>query len=54
MKERVCEMRTPGLMGKKWSAALVSFTNQCLVKDVNRRWSVGQLMNVSVLSKSNA
>ena len=39
----------PSLSSEKWSAAFVDFVNKCLVRDVNERWSVEQLMNVSVV-----
>ena len=39
----------PSLSSEKWSAAFVDFVNKCLVRDVNERWSVEQLMNVSVI-----
>ena len=39
----------PSLSSEKWSVAFVDFVNKCLVRDVNERWSVEQLMNVSVV-----
>ena len=39
----------PSLSSEKWSAEFVDFVNKCLVRDVNERWSVEQLMNVSVV-----
>ena len=41
----------PSLSSEKWSAAFVDFVNKCLVRDVNERWSVKQLMQVSCFSK---
>ena len=46
---RVCNNDPPSLDAEKWSAAFVDFVNKCLVKDVKERWSVKQLMNVSVV-----
>ena len=43
----------PSLSSEKWSAAFVDFVNKCLVRDVNERWSVEQLMNVSCFSKDS-
>ena len=37
----------PSLSSSKWSAAFVDFVNKCLMKDVEERWSVSQLMSVS-------
>ena len=39
----------PSLSSSKWSAAFVDFVNKCLMKDVSERWSVKQLMEVSVV-----
>ena len=39
----------PSLSSSKWSAAFVDFVNKCLVKDVKERWSVSELMEVSVV-----
>ena len=39
----------PSLSSSKWSAEFVDFVNKCLVKDVKERWSVKQLMEVSVV-----
>ena len=44
---RVCQNEPPSLSSEKWSAEYVGFVGKCLVKDVNRRWSVKQLMEVS-------
>lgn len=32
---------------EKWSAECVDFARKCLVRDVSKRWSVRQLMEVS-------
>ena len=39
----------PSLSSSKWSAAFVDFVKKCLVKDVEERWSVSQLMEVSAV-----
>ena len=38
----------PSLSFSKWSMEFVDFVNKCLVRDVNERWSVDQLMNVTL------
>ena len=45
----VCDGQPPALSSSKWSAAFVDFVNKCLVRDVKERWSVEQLMEVSVV-----
>ena len=45
----VCDGQPPSLSSSKWSAAFVDFVNKCLVKDVKERWSVKQLMEVSLM-----
>ena len=42
----VCERDPPSLSRGKWSADFVDFVSKCLVKDVNQRWTTGQLMEV--------
>ena len=51
VKQRVCEGAFPSLAVMKWSAAFVDFVSKCLVKDVEQRWSVEQLIEVSGLSE---
>ena len=46
--KRVCDESPPSLSGT-WSAALVDFVSRCLIRDVNERWSVSELMEVSVV-----
>ena len=41
--------QSPALSSSKWSAAFVDFVSKCLVKDVSERWSVSELMEVSVV-----
>ena len=38
---------SPSLSSEKWSAEYAGFVGKCLVRDVNKRWSVKQLMEVS-------
>ena len=51
--KKVCEGEPPSLTSPKWSSDLVDFVSRCLVKDVNRRWSVIELMRVIVASWRN-
>ena len=44
---RVCQHEPPSLSSEKWSAEYTGFVRKCLVKDVNKRWSVKQLVEVS-------
>ena len=37
----------PSLSSEKWSAECADFVAKCLVKDVKKRWSVSELMEVS-------
>ena len=41
---RVINKEPPSLSSSKWSAAFVDFVAKCLVKDVEERWGVKQLM----------
>ena len=43
---RVINKEPPSLSSSKWSAAFVDFVAKCLVKDVEERWGVKQLMVV--------
>ena len=51
VKQRVCEGAFPSLAVMEWSSAFVDFVSNCLVRDVEERWSVEQLMEVSGLSE---
>ena len=51
VRDRVCANRPPSLSSEKWSTTFVDFVSKCLVKDVEQRWSVEQLMEVSCLSE---
>ena len=50
VRYRLCEYR-PSLCSEEWSTAFVDFMSKCLVKNVEERWSVEQLMEVSSLSE---
>ena len=43
----VCLKDPPSLSAEKWSSEFVDFVGKCLVKDVNERASVRELMRVS-------
>ena len=43
-----CNRDSPAYLGEKWSAELANFVEKCLVWDVSKRWSVEQLMEVSL------
>ena len=43
----VCTEPAPTLSSSKWSDEFVDFVSKCLVKDVNERWSVNQLIKAS-------
>lgn len=43
----VCTEPAPTLSSSKWSDEFVDFVSKCLVKDVNERWSVKELMEVN-------
>ena len=47
MKERMREI-TPSL-SSRWSYHFAAFVKGCCEKDVEKRWSVNQLMDVSVI-----
>ena len=49
---RVMNKEPPSLTSSGWSGDLVDFVKRCLVKDVNRRASVDELLKVRVLSVS--
>ena len=51
VRHRVCEGDSPSLCSEEWSTTFVDFVSKCLVKDVEQRWSVEQLMEVSCLSE---
>lgn len=43
----------PSLSREQWSAECVDFVSKCVVRRVEERWSVEQLMSVSVVLKSD-
>lgn len=43
----MCLEPAPTLSSSKWSDEFVDFVSKCLVKDVNERWSVKELMEVN-------
>ena len=45
--KQVVDMPSPSLSSSGWSSDLVDFVNACLVKDVNERSSVEELLKVS-------
>ena len=47
--EKVCFGEPPSLSSSVWSNDLVDFVKKCLVKDVNERASVDELLKVSVV-----
>ena len=51
VKQRVCAGVFPSHCSEEWSAAFVDFVRKCLMKDVEQRWSVEQLIEVSGLSE---
>lgn len=48
----VCSGRIPSLSSPGWSDAFVDYVGKCLVRDVEERWSVEQLMSVSVFDEA--
>ena len=46
--KKVCDGEPPSLSSSEWSSDLVDFVSKCLVKDVNERASVDELLKVSV------
>ena len=49
----MCTEPAPTLSSSKWSDEFVDFVSKCLMKDVKERWSVSELMNVSVVMESD-
>ena len=43
----VCLGDPPSLTSSQWSDEFVDFVKKCLLKDVNERWNVSTLMEVS-------
>ena len=49
----MCLGEPPSLSSSGWSRDLVDFVDRCLVKDVNERASVEELLTVSFVVKSD-
>ena len=49
MKTRVCSNTPMYLLEKKWSKDCLNFALKCLMKSLNERWSVKELMDVGLL-----
>ena len=47
--KKVCFGEPPSLTSSEWSENMVDFVSACLVKDVNERASVDELLEVSVV-----
>lgn len=47
LRNRVLNVKSPALSSSKWSSEFVDFVGRCLEKDVKKRWSVSELMEVS-------
>lgn len=52
--KRVLFEEHPTFSTSGWSDVFVDFVNKCLAKDVNDRWSVSQLMEVSAWVENDA
>ena len=44
----------PLSLSSKWSSEFVDFVSKCLVKEVEQRWSVDQLIDVWLLRRIEA
>ena len=44
----------PSISSSKWSTQFVDFVSKCLVKEVEQRWSVDQLIDVWLLRRIEA
>lgn len=44
---KVCNEEPPSLTSSAWSSDFVDFLKKCLVKDVNKRASIRDLMTVN-------
>ena len=47
VRRRICNDQLPFISRKKWSPSFVDFVNKCLIRDMNERASVVELMQVS-------
>ena len=46
VRRRICSDQFPFISRKKWSPSFVDFVTKCLIRDMNERASVGELMQV--------
>ena len=53
VRSAVLNGNPPSLTSSQWSSDLVNFVRKCLVKDVNKRASVDELLKVRLDSKSD-
>ena len=53
VRSAVLNGNPPSLTSSQWSSDLVNFVRKCLVKDVNKRASVDDLLKVRLDSKSD-
>ena len=49
--KRVCDGNPPSLSSSGWSSDLIDFVNACLMKDVEKRSSVNELLTVVVFER---
>ena len=49
--KRVCDGDPPSLSSSGWSSDLIDFVSTCLVKDVDKRSSVNELLTVVVFER---
>ena len=49
--KRVCDGNPPSLSSSGWSSDLIDFVSTCLVKDVDKRSSVNELLTVVVFER---
>lgn len=47
VRRRICNDQLPFISRKKWSPSFVDFVNKCLIRDMNERASMVELMQVS-------
>ena len=53
VQSRLARDGLPSLSREQWSAECVDFVSKCVVRRVEERWSVEQLMSVSVVLESD-
>ena len=52
--KRICMDAPPSLSSYGWSAGFVDFVNKCLIREVNERWSVNELIEVNGFSHDSS